>query len=414
MSTLRARALLAALWISVASLCAGAVFAQELPTHVLFQRIAPLPAEANNATPESVPLDNWFGADVAIRDGFVFAGMPKTNASGQVAVFTQQGTTGHWIRTATIVASDRTEGDDFGRAVSYRDGLLIVGSNRAAYVYKRVSGTWREQQKITPAAADSIRVFAVDLKHEAGTLAIGSQRTAAIPALPGALYILEQNAAGIFVQRARLIGPAGEPAFGRAVSMTKREIVVGSTESAYIVARNSSGNWVRRQRLVPANPVIDGFDVQGFGAAVAIDNGMILVGAPNTLGNDESSSGIVFGFVPGAGQYVQTFELSSQVRSGQLEFGSALAMFGNRIAISASEFNANPDIEPAVQVLTYSRTGSSVQALGTTGFTEGRFPASVAIANNVLLAGSPLDRACMFFGVGCVGEANLFDLNHFQ
>jgi hypothetical protein len=61
--------------------------------------------------------------------------MPKTNASGQVAVFTQQGTTGHWTRTATVVASDRTEGDEFGRAVSYRDGLLIVGSNRAAYVY---------------------------------------------------------------------------------------------------------------------------------------------------------------------------------------------------------------------------------------------------------------------------------------
>jgi hypothetical protein len=40
----------------------------------------------------SDPLDNWFGADVAIRDGFAFAGMPKTNARGQVAVFTQQGT----------------------------------------------------------------------------------------------------------------------------------------------------------------------------------------------------------------------------------------------------------------------------------------------------------------------------------
>ena len=56
----------------------------------------------------------------------------------------------------------------------------------------------------------------------------------------------------------------------------------------------------------------------------------------------------------------------------------------------------------------------SSSALGPTVFTEGRFPASVAIANNVLLVGSPLDRACMFFGVGCVGEANLFDLNHFR
>jgi hypothetical protein len=141
---------------------------------------------------------------------------------------------------------------------------------------------------------------------------------------------------------------------------------------------------------------------------------MILVGAPNTLGPDESSSGIVFGFVPGVGQYVQTLELSSQVRSGQIQFGSAIAMFGNRIAVSAAEFTLDSDIEPAAQVLTYSRNGSAVQPLGATGFAHGRFPASVAIANNVLLVGSPLDRACMFFNVGCVGEADLFDLNHFQ
>jgi hypothetical protein len=412
MSTLMSRALLAALSILFATLSFDTAAAQELPLHVLFQRIAPLPAEANSGPPDSVPLDNWFGADVAIRDGFAFAGMPKTNASGRVAVFTQQGTTGHWTRTATIIASDRTEGDDFGRAVSYRDGLLIVGSNRAAYVYKRVNGTWREQQKLTPAPADSILVFAVDLKHEAGILAIGAQPKATIPASPGSLYIFEQNAAGTFVRRTRLVGP--EPGFGRAVSMTKREIVVGSFESAYIVGRNSSGNWVRRQRLVPANPVIDGFDVEDFGAAVAIDNGMILVGAPHTFGPDESSTGIVFGFVPGTRQYVQTFELSSQVRSGQLEFGSAIAMFGNRIAISSSEFTLNSDVEPYARILTYSRTGSSLQPLGVTGREHGQFPASVAIANNVLLVGSPLDRACMFFGVGCVGEANLFDLNHFQ
>jgi hypothetical protein len=410
MNTLTSRALLAALSILFASLSFGTAAAQDLPLNVFFQRIAPTPAETG---PQDATFDNWFGADVAIRDGFAFAGMPKTNASGQVAVFTQQGTTAHWARSATVVASDRTEGDEFGRAVSYRDGLLIVGSNRAAYVYKRVNGAWREQQKITPAPADSVHVFAVDLKHEAGILAIGASTQSAIPALPGSLFIFEQNAAGTFVRRARIMGPTNEPAFGRAVSMTKREIVVGSNEAAHIVGRNSSGNWVRRQRLVPANPVIDGFDVSGFGAAVAIDNGLILVGAPNTLGPNESSSGIVFGFVPGTGQYVQTFELSSQARSDQLEFGSAIAMFGNRVAVSTTRINFS-DGEASAQVITYSRNGSSLQPLGTTGFDHGTFPASVALANNVLLVGSPLDRACNFFGIGCVGEANLFDLNHFQ
>jgi hypothetical protein len=239
MSTLVSRTLLAALSVVFASFRLGAAFAQELPNHVLFQRSAPLPAEASDGVPNSEPLDNWFGADVAIRDGFAFAGMPKTNATGQVAVFTQQGTSGHWTRTATIVASDRTQGDDFGRVVSYVDALLIVGSNRAAYVYKRVNGAWREQQKVMLETTDRI----IDLKHEAGVLAIGGASEFQL-----SFYIFERNAAGRFVRHARFMGS------GRSISMTKREIVAGGPSSAFIFGRNSSGNWVQRQKLVAANP----------------------------------------------------------------------------------------------------------------------------------------------------------------
>ena len=227
MSTLVSRTLLAALSVVFASFRLGAAFAQELPNHVLFQRSAPLPAEASDGVPNSEPLDNWFGADVAIRDGFAFAGMPKTNATGQVAVFTQQGTSGHWTRTATIVASDRTQGDDFGRVVSYVDALLIVGSNRAAYVYKRVNGAWREQQKVMLETTDRI----IDLKHEAGVLAIGGASEFQL-----SFYIFERNAAGRFIRHARFMGS------GRSISMTKREIVAGGPSSAFIFGRNSSGN----------------------------------------------------------------------------------------------------------------------------------------------------------------------------
>jgi hypothetical protein len=258
------RALLAALSVS-ASFSIGHAFAQQPAEHVLFQRITPLPAEANTGPPDFERRDNWFGSDVAIRNGFAFVGMPKTNGTGQVAVFTQQGTSGHWIRTATIVASDRTEGDDFGRAVSYRDGLLVVGSGRAAYVYKRVNGAWREQQKIMLETTDGVH----DLQHEAGVLAMsaGREDSSAVRSL---LYIFERNAAGTFMRRALIPGPAGDHLFGRVIAMTKREIVVGAHNSAYIFGRNSSGHWVQRQRLLPANP-----DAMEFGVAVAIDQGPV-------------------------------------------------------------------------------------------------------------------------------------------
>ena len=171
-----------------------------------------------------------------------------TGGTGRVAVFTQ-GTSG-WTRTATITASDKTSGDAFGQAISFRDGLLVVGSRRAAYVYKQINGVWRELQKIVPPAADGVRVFSADLQHEAGVLAIGAFGN---DTTRDSVYVFEQDATGKFVRRARMRAADGSlrDGFGASISMTKRIIVVGASGAAYILARNSSGNWVQRQKLVP-------------------------------------------------------------------------------------------------------------------------------------------------------------------
>jgi hypothetical protein len=81
--------------------------------------------------------------------------------------------------------------------------------------------------------------------------------------------------------------------------MTSAIIVVGGGGAAYILDRNCSGNWVQRQQLVGSG------EPGGFGAAVAVDRGMILVGAPDTIvpGREPLPddylrvSGLVYGFV---------------------------------------------------------------------------------------------------------------------
>jgi hypothetical protein len=127
MSRITPRAVLAAIFIAI--IASGPALA-ELPRHVRLQTWQPLPEE-QSSPPLFDDLPNEFGFDLAIRNGLAFVGMPVTMGTGQVAVFTQ-GTKG-WTRTATIIASDRTSGDEFGRAVSFRDDLVVVGSARAAY-----------------------------------------------------------------------------------------------------------------------------------------------------------------------------------------------------------------------------------------------------------------------------------------
>lgn len=116
MSRITPRAVLATIFIALIASGPGLA---ELQRHVRLQTWQPLPEE-QSLPPFFEDLPNEFGFDLAIRNGLAFVGMPLTMSTAQVAVFTQ-GTKG-WTRTATIIASDRTSGDEFGRAVSFRDG----------------------------------------------------------------------------------------------------------------------------------------------------------------------------------------------------------------------------------------------------------------------------------------------------
>src|SRR5688572_5417010 len=138
--------------------------------------------------------------------------------------------------------------------------------------------------------------------------------------------------------------------------------------AAYTFRRNSSGNWVQAQKLVPAVPA------DGFGTAVAIDRDMILVGAPSVdlEGGDRGSltpdfdiaGGAVFGFLPGASGCIESFKL---------------------------------------RVFTYTRNGSGVLARG---ITSRQGPVTgMGLSNNALLTGAFIDQlSCRFV---CVRIAHL-------
>jgi hypothetical protein len=419
MFTFASRALPAMVVVALASFTSSLARAEQA-VHVHLQELTPLREEAFSPL-DGQRQDNEFGASVVIRDGLAFIGMPAAMTTGQVAVFAQ-GTTG-WVRTATIVASDRTTDDGFGQAISFRDGLLVVGSTRAAYVYKRVNGVWRERQKIVPPAADGVDTFR-GLEHEAGVLAIAAFSSGNI-GLRDSVYVFEQDANGRFVRRARLMPFTDSSAgFGNAIGMTKRIIVIGSfAGSAYVFGRNGSGKWVQRQKLI-ASSRTNTHD--GYGLAVAVDNGMILVGAPYAaFSGDTDQIGEVYVFLPGATQYVEAFKLQPRIdMAGGWRFGSALAISDKYIAVGSSEIPSAEDNPPG-SVSTYLRDGSSVRSLGVVDYrdtrpTVTRFPTSIDIANNLLLVGSAFDESCSAFDDLCeptginIGEANLFRLNQFK
>jgi hypothetical protein len=385
----------------------------ELPIHPTLQDLRPIPEDIG-PDPEA-PHDAAFGNAVVIRSELAFIGMPFAYPNGRVAVFAAGATA--LTRTVTLTQSDPTVTGGFGRLLAYRDGVLAVGATNAVYIFQRVNGVWTQKQKLIAPAADHLRVFPDSLHYEDGTLAIGADARSSAAA--GAVYIYQRDAAGKFIARGKLAfsDSALADGFGASISMAGPVIVVGAPglESAYIFRRNSTGTWRQQQRLTASE--LEPGTFAEFGTSVAIDRSMILIGAPSVPTDDPSGglsqhTGAAYGFVAGAGGYIETFKL--EPRPDDLEtwyaFGRQVAMFDQRIVVEAQFMPVGDGGLNGSIAFTYTRSGSSVLPRG---IAAAHFAStSLSLANQRLLIGEPCDIGGGFCPYR--GRAQLYNLNVLQ
>ena len=410
MSTMSVRAGVIAFVTVLASMANAATALGDLPEHT---QVAEFFDEDIIPDPSGSHLvDVGFGEGVAIRNDVAFIGVPR-RGNGHVIV--QNLTATGWKQLQRLTAPN-SSAQGFGRVLTFRDGVLVVNGANAAYVFKRGgNGLFKFTQTLTPPAADGVSNFPVALRYEAGVLLASAFRRSA----PSVVYVFERDATGVFVRRTKVKasdGTAGD-SFGVSISMTSRLFVVGSPgDAAYTFRRNSSGNWVQAQKLVPAVPA------PGFGTAVAIDRDMILVGAPaaDLEGGDRGTptadfhiaGGAVFGFLPGVSGYIESFKLRPRPdeRFEYEQFGSAIAMSGARIAVTATGPLPQALLLPEGLVFTYTRNGSSVLARGIAS-DQGQVTA-MGLSNNALLIGAYSDTTtCRWL---CERVVRIYDDNLFE
>jgi hypothetical protein len=388
----------------------------ELPRHRLAAVFAPLQSECSGSGEfegdRCLDSRGSFGRAVAIRNGIAFIGNTEAVPTARVAVYGQ--TASGWVRTATITAPDASSVADFGRDIIFRDGLVLISSAGAVHVFKlNAQGVWTAFQKLAQSS------FPGTMRYENGILAIGADNV---------VNIYERDATGNFVRRNTLHGSSPTSGFGSAVGVAGNVVVVGEPRhnAAYVFKRRTDGSWIGTQQLLTADTPARG----DFGSAVAIDRGMIIVGAPSFDCNeavpgspyscplsdrpeDGYAGGAAFGFVAIAGHYVELFKLRPRPdeHSRYFEFGSRIVMMGGYIAVTSKVVpggdGRRPDLgaHPGL-VFTYTRDGSTVNSRG---FGSGNFTA-IGLANNWLLLGSSGESiACR--DLECAGQAIIFDLN---
>lgn len=260
---------------------------------------------------------------------------------------------------ARLLASDRTDGDAFGAAVSLSENgtRALVGAFQddgfrgSAYVFARTGSTWTEEARLTASDGVVNDRFGVSVALSAG----GSYAMVGASwdeGEQGAVYVFRRGSGPVWSQEAKLTAtaPAFGARFGGSVALDRdgANAVVGAEGetagqgAAYLLARNGAtwsmmGPMARTERRVTAFAPAAG---DRYGASVAMDaNGAhALVGAPGTNGE----RGVADAWVVSTGVWGRVTTLEAPVRTAGDRFGWSVALSGDgtRALVGAMGGNA--------------------------------------------------------------------------
>lgn len=240
-------------------------------------------------------------------------GMNTMTDSGSAYLF-ERDASGQWNEVQKIVSSDRASNDQFSYALSISGDYLTIGSptededelgmntinsSGSAYIFERDGlGNWIEVQKIVASDRSDSDNFAYSIGISGDYIAVGSRRDDEDPSgmatlsNSGSAYIFERDGTGSWNEVQKIVASDREAndEFGSSISIDMNTIVVGAFSededqfnsstlnfagSSYIYLRDVAGNWNEEQKIVPADREAGDY----FGWKVNVSGNTILVSA---------------------------------------------------------------------------------------------------------------------------------------
>lgn len=315
--------------------------------------IDPIFQQSRLSTSDDGPLSGAVAADGGtIAFGAALAGGTK----GVVYVF--QRPAAGWSPTLTesarLVASDGAGGDRLGASVAVGAGgatiaagapLAKVGSDDergAVYVFERPAGGWSgtipERQKLlTTTGAARDRLGSAVALHGDELVAGAAERANKL----GAAYLFTRAADGAWAQAAELVPSGtrvGNDQFGITAALGDGFAAVGtlnpgnaSPGSVWVFDR-PGGGWGGTVLSTQRVQASDGVTGTRFGAAVAVQGTTLVAGADES---GRGGRGAAYVFEREGGSFVQRAKLTAADGVSGDQFGSAVAIAGDRVAVGA-------------------------------------------------------------------------------
>ena len=367
-------------------------------------------------TPSDSSSDDDFGGAVAVDGDTAVVGAPEQDVNGETNqgaayVYVRDGTI--WTEQAKLLGSDSDALDHFGASVAIAGDTVVVGGDigNVAYVFVRNGTSWTEQTKLTAAGIGSVDNFGASVAISGDTVIVGAEREAADGGTngPGAALVFVRDGF-VWTLQDRLFSGDGLDGdeFGAAVALDGDVALVGAPShdpngvqnagAAYVFARSAT-TWSQQAKLVPT----DITDFDAFGYSTALDADTALIGARSGNGAIDQA-GAAYVFVGSGANWVPQAKLfphnEDPARIGASRFGHAVALLGNIALVGAprTDLDTLPDAGAAYL---FERVGTSWSQAGKLTASDaqdtGEFGGGVALTQNLALVGAS-EQFSTFFG----------------
>lgn len=285
-----------------------------------------------------------FGSSVAASEGLVAVGTPGNDDTGAAYLF--NGATG--VELLKLIADDGAAGDSFGASIAMAGGIVAVGApaadvngvdSGAAYVFDALTGA--QLAKLTPDDPEAGDEFGNSIGIDNGIVVVGAWRADEFGDGSGTAYLFDASTGN---QLDKLLPDSGNnyQTFGVSVAIDDGIVAIGartyfSLGDGYTFARAylfevSTGNQLNVLRADIEN--YNGDQGGHFADCLDIENGLVAVGAPSrSIFFDFSGAAYVFDASTGE-QLHFIYPADGHDRD---HFGTSVSIDGGTLAIGANE-----------------------------------------------------------------------------
>ncbi len=356
-----------------------------------------------------------FGSSAVVSGSELFVGRPGQSdlfpmpgsEVGTAHVFARNGDA--WEETAMVSADDGEIGDGFGRAIAASGDLLFVGApsrtdGGAVYVFSRNGSEWTQVDRLTPTGLTEEDRFGSALAYVGQNLIVGAPGRGA----GGAAYSFWVDEAGsVHHVEIAVDGVPADGAFGAAVAIETGVAVIGAPGPFSLNGLAGAPQFQPGTAFVfeggqgewtPAGQLVP-TGGGAFGMAVALVDGKALVTSPL----DSQAQGAVFEFASDdTGAWVQTGKITPATPQPSSFFGLSMSAGGEQLLVGAP---VSGGMAGAVHIFDSGAEGGWTEAQILTQETTGLmgfYGGAVSGGNDVLVVGA--SAAEFFEGIGFVYE----------